>query len=351
MYNDPENQALLERLLNQNQTPMQKTGRAIGRFGALLTGHKPEEQDTSALDNMIKYNQLQTGSPEFKMKEAQTRADIELQKGLDLEKAKKAQAQADYDAALSSQGGQQPSQHQPMPIAGPSMPTAMPEKGGKIPQFVQVQAPGSKKYDASVGRFIDEPGKISMEKNPDYLTPEEQQVKIEKENSIRDTAQSNLQSIQEAKKGARFFGPLGNLPTLASPSSLPIVGGLTMGEPKLKGEYGDRKMWETNMNKIIAQNFVDLLGKMKSVSKNGSTGMGALSDTEGAFLRDASTALKKDLTPEQGMYYLNGMEKISQRILNGGQDSNIPTFSSEAEAEASGYKGDAIIAGKEANIS
>lgn len=151
----------------------------IGNAGMLLFGGKPKESEpNSDLETLLKINQLETGSPEFKMKEAQTRADIELQKGLDLERAKKAQAQADYDAALQAESNHtQPIQQQlapsipsgiQMPQAGPSMPTAMPEKTGGVPKFITNQEPGKREYNEKTGRFETKPGNVSTVKNPDY---------------------------------------------------------------------------------------------------------------------------------------------------------------------------------------
>ena len=107
--------------------------------------------------------------------------------------------------------------------------------------------------------------------------------------------------IQKGKEGSQNFGPLGNLPTIAAPSSL-------------VGEYGSRKEWETNINKLLSQKVLDIISEMKRVSKTGATGFGQLSEKEGAILQQASTALQKDLLPEQALYYLNEMEKIHKKV-------------------------------------
>ena len=151
--------------------------------------------------------------------------------------------------------------------------------------------------------------------DPTYIKPKEQaemeeneRVKQAESESIRSTAEQNLQSIQKAKEGSEFFGPLGNLPSIAAPNSM-------LGF----GKYPERKEWENNINKLLSQKVVDLIAEMKRVSKTGATGFGQLSEQEGALLRNASTALSRDLPPEQAVYYLNEMEKINQRILSGGQ--------------------------------
>src|SRR3990167_3225683 len=153
--------------------------------------------------------------------------------------------------------------------------------------------------------------------DPDYINPIEQQkldeaerVKTAEEESIRSTAEQNISSIQKAKEGSRFFGPLGKIPTISAPSSL-------------FGEYGSRKEWENNINQLLSQKVVDLIAEMKRVSKTGATGFGQLSEKEGAILREASTALSKDLPPEQAVYYLNEMEKINKKILGENQSQGI----------------------------
>lgn len=125
---------LMERL-NQ-RTPAQSLLRGIGRFGKALV--KPElvgkeDEEADVLDRLIKMNQLQTGSPEFKMQEAQTRANLDVQKGLDLENAKIEAARQKYDEAMLA------------------------EEGGGIPQG-SIEAPIKREYDPAIGRVITKPG-------------------------------------------------------------------------------------------------------------------------------------------------------------------------------------------------
>jgi len=160
--------------------------------------------------------------------------------------------------------------------------------------------------------------------DPNYVNPIEQQkldeaerVKSAEAESIRGTAEQNLSSIKEAKEGSRFFGPMGKVPTILDPQS---VLGLNTEH------YADRKEWENNINKLLSQKVVDLIAEMKRVSKTGATGFGQLSEKEGAILREASTALSRDLPPDRAMYYLNEMEKINRKILSGGTQSVQPNL-------------------------
>lgn len=151
--------------------------------------------------------------------------------------------------------------------------------------------------------------------DPDYIKPadqrkfdEEDAQKQAEADSLTSSAQDSISTIENIKKGSKYFGPLGKLPTYASPSSL-------------TGEYGPRKNWENNVNKLLSQKVVDLISEMKRVSKTGATGFGQLSDREGAMLQQASTALTKDLPEQDALHYLNEMEKIYQKVLGGGGQS------------------------------
>lgn len=171
--------------------------------------------------------------------------------------------------------------------------------------------------------------------DPDYVKPADQ-LKIDEDRraqeatteNIRGRAEQNLSSIAEAKKGSKYFGPLGGLPTLAAPSTY-IPGG---------GNYAGRKMWENNINQLLSQKVVDLITEMKQASKTGATGFGSLTEKEGAILREASTALSKDLPEEQALYYLNEMEKINRKILDGGSSQQVGGFDADKEARYQAWK-------------
>lgn len=141
---------------------------------------------------------------------------------------------------------------------------------------------------------------------------EAEQASANQSEMILSTAQDNLNTIKAIKAGKRFFGPYANLPTIATPSAL---GGLN------RQAYSDRKTWENNINKLLAQKVVDLIMNMKNASKTGATGFGQLSEREGQLLRDASTALTKDLDPATAEKYLNDMEAIYNKILIGGNSA------------------------------
>jgi len=131
---------------------------------------------------------------------------------------------------------------------------------------------------------------------------------------IRESASSGLNTVRKIKEGKKYFGPLGNLPTSAT--------------PELIFDYKNRKQWENEVQKLLSQKVVDLITTMKSASKTGATGFGQLNEKEGQLLKEASTALSRDLDPDSAMYYLDEMEKMYQKILtnetSGQQTSRNP---------------------------
>jgi hypothetical protein len=320
---------------------------------------------------MIKYNQAQTGTPEFKMKEAQTRADMSLQNSIDAEEAKRNMAferarKSGSLAEVEQVQGAETQTPQSTPVSGssfgvqqaqqtvPSLAQPGVSPFGKMPQtdngpryITVMKKPETTKFDSTIGANIKVPAEYATELDPAYLTPDKQakmeedrRAEAEREQSVKDAATQNLESIAEAKKGSKYFGPLGNLPSVIAPSTITSLG----------QDYGNRKIWESNVNQLLSQKVVDLITKMKSTSKTGATGFGQLSEKEGQLLREASTALNKELPEEKALYYLNEMEKINKRILEGNK-SNIPSFNSIEEADASGYKGPAIVGGVEGDVS
>ena len=147
---------------------------------------------------------------------------------------------------------------------------------------------------------------------------QEQDVKSQKlqreTDLIRSTAQENLDTVRAIKEGSGYFGAMADLPTIATPGGMPGI-----FNPEAEG-YRKRTKWESNINKLLSQKVVDLITTMKSASQTGATGFGQLSEKEGQLLRDASTALNKNLAPSDAVYYLEKMEELYTKILSGGAE-------------------------------
>lgn len=170
----------------------------------------------------------------------------------------------------------------------------------------------------STSPFIYDPITGTNKNNPSYLNEldkerlsafqakksAEQQAMENKNEMLKSDAQAQLNAIQEAKKGRKYFGPLGNVPSIAAPSSL-------------FGEYGPRKEWENNVNKLLSGRIIDLMNQMKSASKTGATGFGQLNRSELQLIQSASNVLSKDLPPDVAMKYLDQLEPLYQKMLGG----------------------------------
>ena len=141
---DPE---LMDRLAKRSFAD--RLVNAAGRFAKgisrpdLLAKEAPDD----GLERMLKYNQLMTGSPEFKMQEAQTRSNMAVQQALDIEDAKRNAAGMRYDTAV---GGT------PFGSTSESVKTE-PLIPGKV------YADGVAEYDTNIGRVIKKPLPASIE--------------------------------------------------------------------------------------------------------------------------------------------------------------------------------------------
>ena len=322
-----------ERMRSRSPLAQGLANAAKGFFSRQVVSDAPEDAESNLLDQQIKYNQLRTGTPEFKMKEAQVRADMNLQNALDLEDAK---IMAERARRGLTTPNSRPDQIEPVDASkvspsGPRVPPVGPLAPRNIPRFIQT--PPSREYDSKVGMEVEVPGK--WVENPDYSKRFEIQAAEEaarkNQDILRSNAQDNLSTIQEVKKGAKYFGPFGDLPTVAAPSSL-------------FGGYGSRVMWESNINKLLSQKVIDTLNEMKQASKTGASGFGQLTEKELKLLTEASTALNRKLLPDQAIYYLEEMEKIQKKFL--GQDSgneSTPSFNTPEEADASGLAPGTVV--------
>lgn len=179
------------------------------------------------------------------------------------------------------------------------------------------------------GRFVSNPNKVKplnelQQGQLRSIQEKEQaagQLKSDQEENLRNSAQDTIDTIETVKKGSKYFGPMGNVPSELAPSSL-------------AGEYGERKNWEANVNKLLSGKVLEVMAALKKTSKNGSTGFGALSEKELALLQNASTALNRGLNPEDAVKYLDEMERIHKKVLGGGHGMQPVQDSDPLEAEA-----------------
>ncbi len=135
----------------------------------------------------------------------------------------------------------------------------------------------------------------------------------EKSNFIINQAQDSLDTIAEIKKGIGNFGAFGQL----------VPKEVMPGTPYYT--------WQTNVDKLLSGKMIDLMTQMKEASKTGATGFGQLSEKEGQILREASTAIKKGLNPDQAMKELNKLESALKKVIQ--KKSGQGDFSTMSDEE------------------
>lgn len=157
-------------------------------------------------------------------------------------------------------------------------------------------------------KYIFDPYSGSMKSSDEYkiwLSGEEKRAEEnvkremkqkEDEKRLRVEAEEMLSTIDEVKKGMKHFGMFGNLPSI--PGS-------------------ERKNWEVNVNKLMAEKVLKVMSDLKRASATGSTGFGQLNRSELQLLKDAATALKKDLSQEDAQRYLAQIEAPLRKALTG----------------------------------
>lgn len=118
-----------------------------------------------------------------------------------------------------------------------------------------------------------------------------------KSDSVIQSANDTLNTIKEVEKRMDAFGALGNVPTVPG--------------------FYSRRNWESNIDKLKSKLILDVITNMKEASKTGATGFGQLNLQELEVLKNASTALKKDLSPQDAQRYLNEMKIVAEKVVKG----------------------------------
>ena len=131
-----------------------------------------------------------------------------------------------------------------------------------------------------------------------------QQLSID---TIKTAAQGRINTIDRIDKGLKYFGRFGKLSSQIAPSS--ILGG--------KG-YDERKTWENAINTLQAQLGFDMMTELKNASRTGATGLGQLSEKEGEWLKQASTELSRDISPDRAREILQEMKRLHEKVIQGG---------------------------------
>jgi hypothetical protein len=345
----------MEDLLSQRiekRKPNFMTG--LGHVLRVAGGGKPEEiykdeDDTAYLDQLLKRQRLQTESPEFQEKLAQTKSNITMEQALQLDRIKyEAQNQRDADELKQKQESYRSAVGQPAQARGPQMPSpgstltqqspgapSMPSgsisKPGNVPR---IQDPPTQEWDEKLQMFVEKPGSYSD--NPNFLTDKDIELRERQQEMAKQSGLKQLQSIRKAKEGSKYFGELGWLPSAVAPSSFVPIKNPLMPFGFDRGEYGDRKTWEAALKNLLSEKVIEVMTQMKQASQTGATGFGQLSNRELGVLQSASTALNSGLPPEEAMAYLNQMEAVQAKALGLEYDQSIIDAINSADITA-GY--------------
>lgn len=218
--------------------------------------------------------------------------------------------------------------------------------GGGLPEGATTYFdPSTGKMKTVVPTPMNEAQRFILSEKQKLASENEQKKKYAQEDAA-DALKANIQTVQDVKKGSKYFGPAGNVPSLLAPSSIPkALGG--------QGEWSQRREWEANIDKLKANKVLEVMTQLKQASRTGSTGFGALNQQELQLLKDSASSLQqRDLPSEVAMKHLDTIEKLQRKALGrmGGQQSaEIPTFASESDIPP-GFKGSAIVGGVEGTV-
>jgi len=307
-------------------SPMDAVSRALffAGTGQILPSSQPKA--SSELDEQLKRQKLLTGTPEFKMQQAQATASADLANKL---KAEEMMIEAKRQRQMGM-SGQAP---QAAPSGGQTFGFSKP--GQATPALLNGQAPlgqmGNKspkilysvpKVDPDTGVAIPD---YQLGDNPDYISAtkqmeldEAEKKKKLSEEEARQSGMSILQALQNAEKGLEFFGGYGDMPT-TTPFGTPNP----LVTTNYQGKRGERADWEANFGNLESQKMIDTIMKMKEASPTGATGFGQLSEKEGQVLRNASMKLRRNLDQKDAQRYIVQMKEIQKKALGMDYDQAI----------------------------
>lgn len=143
-----------------------------------------------------------------------------------------------------------------------------------------------------------------------YEDPDKIKARQGASEGIIKNTEDMLKTVQTVRKGKKYFGRAGNVPSL-------ITAGFN------DEEYGKRTQWEAETQKLMAQRMMEKMIELKVASKTGSTGFGQLTEREGRKIQEASTALNRNLTPDVADKYLVAMEDSLNKIIEGARRESL----------------------------
>ena len=187
--------------------------------------------------------------------------------------------------------------------------------------------------DAEKARIDAEAARVALEKSRRDLAAQQSTANPEQQKGMAALANDEvLAAIARARKGISEGHSAGRW---AKIQNVPLIGGLAepQGVVDLRGDLGT----------VSSRVTIDTLAKLKAMSATGAYGFGALSEREGALLRDSVAALDQEQSPAKLLENLANVERHYRRVsaLTDGKDYRDPkVVEAYGIARAPGGQGD-----------
>ena len=182
--------------------------------------------------------------------------------------------------------------------------TQQPIQQEEVPAGYTKVTEGKDKYGRPITKIVEDK---TYRKPEDIIKLEdkEKQKKFATEDVVSN-ATDMLRTIQEVRSGLKYFGAMGQIPSLPT-------------------DY-DRKSWEASVNNLLSKNIIAVMNSMKQASKTGATGFGQLNRSELQLIQSASNKLNRGLSPERASELLSQLEKKMKKVVSRQEytSANVP---------------------------
>jgi len=210
-----------------------------------------------------------------------------------------------YDTGL---GGQAPQQPAP-PVAGSTAPSAAPGQAPPAPASAPALPAGMSPKTAN--DLMEKQGATAIERRAKLV------AELPKASASARQTMGSLDSMDQYIDD--LLGPDGN----GSPGLKMIAGRANSLTPDLRQKAVDSaNKLETLRSKLL----VDTLMNIKSLSENGASGFGALSEKEGEAIRNAQVALQRSSSPETLAAELRKLKAHNAQMRNNVQSIYQSTY-------------------------
>lgn len=393
-YQDPSQQDSTIQLLRARLAQRAQVNPLIGNVvnAARAFAGKPANPDPllSNLQGMQALNSIQTGTPEFELRKAQTLANMGVMKDLQTKQleAEQVREAADKVGATDNAPSVAPS--------GPTMPpnASMPTSGPRVPNgpIYNPQAPalvagigGSQgntqpstdTFDPNKPKFIQEPptsefdsrAMANIKKPGKQIIDPNWQAQLD----VQKAAQQDM-AIKKQEQGATIKSAINVL--RVGVGKFKDLTAANQGAGRIAGAVGQVKgMLGMNAPATTWDSFTNSAATMLAAAASPRTptllvqyfknALGPQTQTNDEFMGRIGNLTNEQAARQSGYggdWDQNAVDQITQGVLNsprttsmnmggnGANSSSIPSFKTIEEADAKGYKGPAIIGGVKGKV-